>query len=112
MILGTGAKLLACHRRLFEEDHVRFFVGTVTDYEAGIAKVRSFTWTRDPSHGFQRKSDERTKIVPISSGAMLVYELPTEIEMSELRIEQRGYQVHLTDGKKFRIDLSERHGND
>ena len=110
MILARGAKVLACHRRLFEEDHLRLFVGTVTDYEAGIAMVRGFTWLRDTTHGFQRKSDERTKILSISSGAVIVYELPMEVDIPELKVEQLGgHKVVLTDGRKFRIDLSEKH---
>ena len=68
MILSTGAKLAICHRRLFSEDHVRLFLGTVEAYADGIAKVSGFTWTRDPTHGFQKKADRRTKLISTSAG--------------------------------------------
>jgi hypothetical protein len=108
-LLTTGSKLLVCHRRLFPEDHSRLFIGTVEMYCDGIAKVSGFTWTRDPRHGFQKKSDRRTKLVPLASGSVIVYELPETVDVEGVRIEQPGaHLVIATDGEKFRMDLSER----
>lgn len=39
MILTQGSKVLICHRRLFEEDQPRLFVGIADAYEDGLAKV-------------------------------------------------------------------------
>ena len=50
MLLSKGAKILACHRRLFPDDGVRYFFGVVEDYCDGVAKVSGFTWTRDVTH--------------------------------------------------------------
>jgi hypothetical protein len=109
MLLSKGSKLLVCHRRLFSEDHPRFYFGTVELYAEGVAKVSGFTWTRDPTHGFQRKPDRRLKLIPISSGNLIIYEIPTEVDVEALRIEQiDGHTVIATDGVKFRMDLSER----
>ena len=109
MLIADGAKLLVCHRRLFPEDSLRFFFGTVATYCDGIAKVSGFTWTRDPTHGFQRKADRRTKLGSLSSGNVIVYEIPPEIDLEDLRVEQPGgHTVVVTDGGKFRMDLSER----
>ena len=109
MLLSSGAKLLICHRRLFAEDQARFFVGIVGTYDQGIAKVSGFTWTRDPTHGFQRKSDRRTKLIAVASGSLIVYEIPRDVDLEDIRIEQPGgHVVVVTDGEKFRMDLSER----
>jgi hypothetical protein len=109
MLLEKGAKVLICHRRLFAEDHPRFFVGTVDQYADGIAKVSGFSWTRDAARGFQRKADERTKLIALASGAMIVYEVPASLHVESLRIEQPGgHSVIVTDGARFRMDLSER----
>ena len=109
MILISGAKILVCHRRLFNEDHPRFFVGTVVACEEGLVKASGFSWTRDPGQGFVRKSDERTKVISLTSGSLIVYELPSEILIEDLTIEQpSGHTVVLTDGAKFRMDLAER----
>jgi hypothetical protein len=109
MLLSNGAKVLVCHRRLFSEDQSRFFFGVVEDYSEGIAKVSGFTWTRDPTHGFQRKADRRTKLIAVASGSVIVYELGREIDLEVVRIEQPGgHAVFATDGAKFRMDLAER----
>jgi hypothetical protein len=42
MLLEPEDKVLVVHRRLFEGDHQRFFVGIVENYEEGIAKVSGF----------------------------------------------------------------------
>jgi hypothetical protein len=109
MLLPNGAKILVTHRRLFSEDHPRYFFGTVEMYSDGIAKVSGFTWTRDPTHGFQRKADRRSKLIAIASGSLIIYELPAEVDVEAVRIEQPGgHTVIATDGAKFQMDLSER----
>jgi hypothetical protein len=109
MLLSEGAKLFVCHRRLYSEDHPRFFFGSVEMYSEGIAKVSGFTWTRDPTRGFQRKSDRRTKLIAVASGNLIVYEIPRGVDVEELRIEQLdAHTIVATDGSNFRMDLSER----
>lgn len=109
MILEEGSKVLIIHRRLFEGDNARFFVGVVDAYEQGVAKVRGHTWIRDSfSPGFFQKHDRRTKIASISSGTLLVYELPSETEMGKLKfsVNDEG-KILLTDGNQLMLDLSE-----
>ena len=109
MVLASGSKILVCHRRLFNEDQPRYFVGVVKACDGAIVKVAGFSWTRDPAAGFVRKEDERTKIVALSSGMVLVYELPMEVDVERVRIDQPGgHAVVLTDGRSFRMDLAER----
>ena len=109
MLLETGAKILACHRRLFQEDSPRLFIGTVVDYEAGVLKVSGYTFTRDAGRGFQRKADPRTKLLSLHAGTVIVYELPKEVEISGLRVDQPGgTEILLSDEAGFRMDLSER----
>ncbi len=108
-MLQPGTKLLACHRRLFDGDQPRFFAGTVECCEHGLAKVTGFTWTRDAARGFLRKDGKRTKIISLLSGTVIVYELPGEVLIEDLRIDQPGgHVISLTDGRKFRMDLAER----
>ncbi len=108
-MLSQGTRLLVCHRRLFVEDHPRYFIGTVESYDDGIAKVSGFTWTRDPTHGFQRKADRRIKLIAVASGSVIVYEITEPVDVEQVRIEQPGgHTVIATDGAKFQMDLSER----
>lgn len=109
MLLPNGTKILACHRRLFPEDQPRYFFGVVEAYMEGVAKVSGFTWTRDAANGFVRKRDRRTKLIAVASGSVLVYELPSQVDVEAIRIEQpSGHVVIATDGDKFRMDMAER----
>lgn len=109
MIVAKGAKLLVCHRRLFAEDQPRFFFGVVETYCEGIAKVSGFTWSRDPVRGFQKKADRRMKLIALDSGNLIVYQIPDEVDVERVRIEQPGGHVVIaTDGGKFQMDLAER----
>lgn len=111
MILETGSKVLIVHRRLFEGDQARFFLGTIDGYDsnAGVAKVTGNTWIRDTFSGeLLRKEDQRTKILGVANGTLIIYELPPETDLRGVKLEiEKGGRLALTDGKKLRLDLSE-----
>ena len=108
MILEPGFKVLIAHRRLFEGDQPRYFVGQVEGYGDGLARVIGYTWTRDPYQGlYVRKSDERTKIVPIASGTVIVYQLPATVRLEDFVLVAEGAILIAHDGAAFRMDLSE-----
>ena len=110
MILQEGNKVLVVHRRLYETDDARFFIGTVDGYEAGIAKVSGYSLVKDSFSGeLIEREDQKTKIFAISSGTLIVYELPMDVKISDLRFEvKEGGKLWLTDGKNLMMDLSER----
>ncbi len=110
MFVDPGKKLLIAHRRLFETDQTRFFVGTVDAYDAGIVLVSGYSWNRDPYSGvLAMKGELRSKLVSITSGMVIVYVLPDELDLTLLQIETDEHQnVFLSDGRSFRIDLTER----
>lgn len=108
MLLGADTKVLVVHRRLFENDQSRFFVGKVEGYEDGVAKIRGRTWSRDQYGAIVMKNDERTKIVSLSSGTLIVYQLPFEVELEALTIKPGSDQsVVLSDGNGFSMNLTE-----
>jgi hypothetical protein len=73
---------LIAHRRLFQQDQPRFFVGRVVAYQEGIAKVRGYSWVREHVRGaLEKKADQRVKIVPVTSDALMIYQLPGEIAL-------------------------------
>jgi hypothetical protein len=110
MVLTPGDHLLVAHRRLFADDQPRFFVGRVDELDGGILAVTGYSWLRDPvAGGFQRKDDLRTKLVAITSGAIIVYRLPRALALESLRLERVGeHGIFLVDGAGFRMDLAER----
>jgi len=110
MILEKGSKVLAVHRRLFETDHSRFFIGVVDGYEDGLARITGTTWLRDQVSGSYRvKKDERTKILSLTSGTCIFYELPMTTDLSAITFSTDGHGgVFMTDGGALRMDLTER----
>ena len=108
MILEPGSIVLLSHRRLFESDHSRYFLGTVDGYEDGVASVTGYTWIRDAYLGhYVRKDDVRTKIVSLSSGTVIVYRLPDSVRVPAARIESQDTSTVLTDYAGFTMDLTE-----
>jgi hypothetical protein len=108
MLLKAGDKLLIAHRRLFENDEVRFFAGQVQDYEGGVVKVRGHSYVRDVIAGqVIEKAEERTKILSLSSGTLLVYQLPDNVELDALKFVVSEAQLSLTDGRGFTMNLAE-----
>lgn len=108
MILESGMKVLVTHRRLYENDHNRYFTGIVEGYENGLARVTGNTWVRHAFSGdFKRKEDLRTKIISLASGTLIVYQLPSSVDVDQLTFDVDAAKVHLTDGKDFYMDLTE-----
>ena len=108
MILNKGTKVLVSHRRLYETDHGRYFTGMVDAYEDGIARVTGQTWMHDGYRGsYKRKDDLRTKIVPILSGSVIVYQLPSDTNLDALEIVIEGVKMFMRDGEGFEMDLTE-----
>jgi hypothetical protein len=108
MLLRGGEKILVAHRRLFEKDEVRFFVGRVDAYEAGVVKSTGHTYVRDAAGGrVIEKAEERTKILSLASGTLLVYQLPDDVALEALKFVAAEGRVTLTDGKEFMMNLAE-----
>ena len=108
MILEPGSKVLIDHRRLFDNDSGRYFLAAVDAYDSGIARVTGHTWVRDKSFGkFQRKREEVTKLISLSSGSLIVYALPDSVDLSTTGFRQDGADLRLYDARGFEMDLSE-----
>lgn len=109
MILEAGCKTLVVHRRLFEGDLPRYFIGTVDHSEDGLARIVGNSWVQDHFNGkFVKKADARTKIVALSSLGLMVYVLPNNIQVANLRLDQEGATLWLRDEENdFQMDLSE-----
>ena len=108
-MLKQGEKLLIVHRRLFEKDTPRFFVGEVEAYEAGLAKVKGYTFVKDVFSGnMKKKPDLRTKIMSIISGTFIVYQLPVTVLLDSVRFElDQDSGLILRDDGGFVMDVGE-----
>ena len=108
MLLKEGDKILVAHRRLFEKDESRYFIGRIDAYEAGIVKTTGHSYIRDiMSGGLIEKAEERTKILSVSSGTFLVYQLPDRVTLDALKFVVSDGRLSLTDELEFTMNLAE-----
>jgi hypothetical protein len=107
-LLEPGERLLVVHRRLFERDDSRFFLGEVEAFDAGIVRVTGYSFVRDAIGGTVcRKHEPRTKLLSLTSGTLLVYILPRSLDLVRAELHWKAAEIWLTDGDQFRMNLSE-----
>lgn len=112
MFLCAGDPMFIAHRRLFEHDHPRAFVGEVLAYECGLVELSGYSRVRESVHGrLETKEDRRNKAASMNSVSVICHQLPdiVNIEEPEL-VAGRQQKVTLTDHKDFRMDLADRSG--
>ena len=108
LVIKPGDKLLACHRRLFENDEPRYFNGEVLSSNDSVIKLRGCSHLRDLSTGhFKRKDEIRTKVISVTSGTHILYELPPDAPVESMQIRGIGGKVELRGHGEFRMDLTE-----
>ena len=107
MILEKGEKIHVIHRRQFEKDHHRHFIGVVDAYEHGVARVTGHVYTVDPvKFTYVRRPELRTRFISIVSGDVLVNIIPPKVNLEEVVYKQERKAVRVTDGD-WHLDLSE-----
>ena len=110
VFLEPGNKVLVVHRRLFEKDQIRFFLGLVDGFNEnnGLLKVTGQSIGLARSGGLSKKKDPRTKILSLTSGTLIVYLLPqsAKLEKTTVEFDTQG-NLWLTDGAGFHMDLNE-----
>jgi hypothetical protein len=108
MMLKEGDKILIAHRRLFEKDEPRFFIGLVEAYEAGIVKSVGYSYARDLMNGqVIKKLEKRTKLVSLLTGTVIVYLLPEEVVFDKVYFITEAGHLTATDGQRFSMNLTE-----
>ncbi len=108
MILKRGEKIHVIHRRYFEKEARRHFVGVVDDYEGGVARVTGNVFTVDRAKfSFIRRPEKRTRIISLVSGDLLVNVLPPTVDLDKVIYKIENKAVRVTDGSDWFLDLSE-----
>jgi hypothetical protein len=108
MILKKGEKVHVIHRRHFEKDPHRHFVGSIEHYEDGVARVTGHVYTVDYSRFvFIRRPEPRTRLISVVSGDVLVNILPTTVNLEKVVYRQENKGVRVTDGSDWHLDISE-----
>ncbi len=109
MILNSGDVVLVSHRRMFERDEVRFFLGRTVVCEGPLLKAEGFSFVRDLSNGHIIKKDEkRLKLLSLDSPGHIVYQLPGDIDVDKVDIESGNGDAFMVEGDRKILNLSER----
>ena len=107
-ILKPGEKIHVIHRRHFEKDHHRHFIGVVEGYEGGVARVAGHVYTVDSTKFVYIKRPEmRTRLISVVSVDVLVNVLPASVDLEKITYKQERKAVRVTDGSEWHLDLSE-----
>ncbi len=108
MLLETGDTVLVSHRRLFDGDEPRFFVGQILACDGPLFKAEGYSFVRDLSTGhIVKKPEKRTKLISLSAPGQIVYQLPGGIDMDLLDVVSRSNDTILVAGPRQIMNLSE-----
>jgi hypothetical protein len=96
-ILSPGEKIHVMHRRRFEKDVRRHFVGEVHGYEQGVARASGYVFVIDDlnKHLFVKRPDRRTKLIPQT------------VEVESVAYELKDRSLVVTDGGDWAMDVKE-----
>ena len=108
-ILQPGDKIHVIHRRRFDKDVRRHFVGQVEAYDQGIARTSGYVFVVDDlsKHLFVRRPDLRIKLVPVASGDVIVNVLPGTLDLDRVTYELRDRTLLVTDHSGWSMDVKE-----
>ena len=108
-LLNPGEKIHVIHRRRFEKDVRRHFVGQVEAYEQGIALASGYVFVIDDlsKHLFVKRPDRRTKLVPVASGDLIVNVIPEDVDLERVAYELKDRTLTVTDGSGWSMDVKE-----
>ena len=108
MILESGDTVLVSHRRLFDGDEARFFVGRTIRCEGALFKAEGYSFVRDLANGhIVRKPERRTKVISLSAPGQIVYQLPADLDLDSVDIISRTSETMLVCGPRQIMNLSE-----
>jgi hypothetical protein len=108
MILKPGEKVHVIHRRNYEKDHHRHFIGVVEAYDLGVARITGNVYTVDPvKFSFVKRPEVRTRLVSVVSGDVLINIIPPAVSLDKITYKQERKAVRVTDGSDWHLDLSE-----
>jgi len=107
-ILAPGEKIHVIHRRRFDQEPHRHFVGVVNDYREGVLRMTGHVYAVDTTtYQFIRRPEQRTRVVSVVSGEVIVNVIPASVDLSKITYRQEGSAVRVSDGSDWHLDISE-----
>jgi hypothetical protein len=108
MVLSAGEKVHIIHRKSFDGDTRRHFVGTVEVCDGNLAKVKGYLFAMDKkSNRFVKHDPERTRIIALTSGMLIINILPPQVDIEKITYKQSSVDhIAVSDGSDWHLDLS------
>lgn len=108
-LLKPGEKIHVIHRRQFDKDVRRHFVGQVECYEQGVARATGYVFVTDDlnKHAFVKRPERRTKLIPINSGDVIVNVIPDSADLDRVHYMLSKSSLLVTDGASWSMDIKE-----
>jgi hypothetical protein len=107
-ILKVGENIHVIHRKLYEGDIHRHFVGVVQACEGALVRVKGNLFAMDAkTNQFMKRDSPRTRIISLDSGEVIVNVLPEQVDIDQISYKPRpggGFQV--TDGSAWHFDIT------
>ncbi|MBI3413747.1 MAG: hypothetical protein HY043_00275 [Verrucomicrobia bacterium] len=109
MLLLKGEKIHVVHRRLFEKDIRKHFVGEVEDYEDGLVRATGYVFMIDDprENVFRKRAELRTRIFSLHGGNIILNVIPPTVELAKVRYESHGHCFRVTDGSEWQLEIKE-----
>jgi hypothetical protein len=102
----VGEKVHIIERKLFAEDLQRHLVGVITQTSENALRIKGHVWTRDGTKGWVRKTGNRLRVV-YPSDRTNINIIPTEVDLEQIKYDNVGGTLIVTDGKNFTLDITE-----
>lgn len=108
-MLKQGDKIYLILRKLFDGDRTRHFVGEVLEMSSTVVLARGYAFVHDSfTNDFVRRDDTRTRIISLVDAANIIFVVPEETIIEDVRFEVNSRNQHvITDKASFVMNLSE-----
>ena len=107
MIIEPGEKIHLVERRFFSEDMHRHFIGEVRAVTDNALRITGFVWVYNSQKNvFVRRPEKRERLLPLGD-RLIINILPKDVAVDDVIYDEDLAGMFITDGKKFRLDLSE-----
>lgn len=108
MLLDIGDKVHVIERRMFDGDVRRHFFGTVERVDTPAMRITGYVYIYDSnSSAYVRGKELRTRLIPLAASGFVINVAPSETNVEDVRYEEQGGRLTVTDGGSFSLDINE-----
>lgn len=108
MTVDVGEYVHVVERRRFESDLRRHFLGRVDRADGITIRASGYTFVYD--HGrtaYVRSDRQRTRIFGLNAGGLIVNVVTPDTNLDDVRYQEVGGRLVVTDGASLLLDINE-----